>query len=382
MARRYGSRSTLLPGTEWKLVVEGAGGLITVIDGDGSCAVYRQVNLQSLPPRSVNVVKTSRSLDDKNKGLGMAGPSNPHNINGEASTQTKTSKNKANYGKGKLSRKEKARRAAQQSKANAANAQKLKDDEALAAKQVEDRPPMHSVQKDATPKTYANAVSSSSLPSAGAPAVVPVAPPSTSTSPGKIVNKVPGQTSARSSLPSAGAPAVVPVASPSTSTSPGKIENKVPGQTISRSAKPTPLDPGAAPWTSSSTSPSDKRKEIVRFQTSSATSSGVVTETIAPDSWFPESASSRVEWESQLTRMFETEMRGYRSGQGFYRNGTWHVLYENHHFVGNNLCRGEIGYQYWYSRDKTTGKLTSSSTWASGSHLSNLLEAAKKACVW
>jgi len=108
----------------------------------------------------------------------------------------------------------------------------------------------------------------------------------------------------------------------------------------------------------------------------------VVTETIAPDSWFPETEPSRVEWERHITYVFDTLMRGKRGDQGHLRRHTWHVSYENHHFVGNNLCRGAIGYQYWYSRDKTTGKLTSSSTWASGSHLSNLLEAAKKACVW
>jgi hypothetical protein len=74
--------------------------------------------------------------------------------------------------------------------------------------------------------------------------------------------------------------------------------------------------------------------------------------------------------------MFETEMRGCRNGQGFYRNGTWHVLYENHHFVGA-ICN-----QFWYCRNKMTGTLTSSSTWAPGSRLSNLLERAKKECVW
>jgi len=104
-----------------------------------------------------------------------------------------------------------------------------------------------------------------------------------------------------------------------------------------------------------------------------------VTEKIAADSWFPATASSRVEWERQITHVFDTKLR---NGQGNLSNGIWCVLYENHHFVGHHRYNGEIGDKFWYSRDKTTGKLTSSSTWAPGSHLSNLLVAAKKACVW
>jgi hypothetical protein len=116
---------------KWKLTVEDANGTLTVIESDGRTVVYQRdtsINRQhhsngvncaatSASPPSIRVVEIPRSLDVKDKSQGMAGSSNPHNANCEASTQSKTSKNKANHGKRKPSRKEKARRAAQQLKA-------------------------------------------------------------------------------------------------------------------------------------------------------------------------------------------------------------------------------------------------------------------------
>ena len=91
--------------------MEDANGTLTVIESDGRTVVYQRdtsINRQHLSngvncaatsasPPSIRVVEIPRSLDVKNKGPGKADSSNPHNTNGEASTQFKTSKNKYDF---------------------------------------------------------------------------------------------------------------------------------------------------------------------------------------------------------------------------------------------------------------------------------------------
>jgi len=328
--------------------------IITVFNGDGSCAVYQKVNWQPLtkggtcaktsaPPRSVNVVEIPWSLDVKDKSQRMASSSNPHNINGEASTQPKTSKNKANHGKRKPSRKEKARRAAQQSKAKAANAQKLKDDEALAVKQVKDHAPVEPVEKEALAKTYANVVQSSSSPAPSA--VTKAVSPSTSSS-GTIVKKA-----------------------------------AVSGHSITKSAKSIPLDPHAAPWKYSSTSmlkcspasPHPERPKVYK-----------VTNTIAPDhfdterwarenSWYPASASSRIAWERQITQFLDTKVRGAPNGNAFYEDGIWYVR-NVLEFVGV----GVDDTRFWYYRDAGGRIVTTSPFLPNSYHRRLLMEVTEK----